>query len=756
MGMGIILLKLGVAGLLMTCLSVYAFAERLSWSDSISNITPETRLVALSDAGLTEPVVMNDRDQSREQHFYFSIPKDVAFKDIRIAVRGVYQQAFADDGVLNFLVDGTPVASVSLSGNEDQFSRPVKNDDKDAPLIRGARPSREIVLSIPLNHFDFKKGFLDFTVQLNSRTKKDFAHTGGGNSLSIDNRETGLVYRFDASSVKDIRSVLATLPVHPVILLPERILSQPQYEAALRTALALSRTGLIPEFVTLPKLGDTVRSDGLRVPDELKSLPPFDAFSAAIEHHKTLKILSTEQVGAWVVLHALSPGGLAQIVFDAGRSRAYLCSALDSLDKSVLSRVQAAYPEIFEFNHWLEYDSARRANVRLASLAGQPVLLLGEPDVVQGAALIDTLWHEVASSQDALLDKVQLIENSEQDKTHFYFPQSQSVKYIEKIAEWTVPFKLADLPQGKWPEAFEINLVASPTGDSVQPVVSVFLNDNLLTARFLRAEGLFERISARIPMYSIAADNYLKVQVRRRCEDDKCPDIMQSYPMQMLPSSYLGLTTRSRYSQFFMLAPDLGHDGEVVLPRRYLQQSDQSLPFVSAILRGLSARASGITLTFSDKPAFSPSHTFVAFEVTPASVTGLVQSANGRLTVHDADGRVVFNGSGMGELVTLQLLHAGGKAGVLVSLVNNQMPRFMKPLETTQGDFAVLDGGGVNLSLNLADPENRMQLDEQNRDVWFMIEQYRGWLIALSVLVLGAAGLYLLRLYVKRSVKRGT
>ncbi|MDD5300492.1 MAG: hypothetical protein PHD65_08360 [Gallionella sp.] len=740
--------------LVMMALSGQAVAEKHEWLVKNQVASPTTRVVALSDLGLTDPVALNDGDTNREQHFFFSVPQDVVLKDVRIEVRGVYLRAFTGEATLSFLVNGVPVSKLSLSGNEDEFSRPVKADDIASSPVRGARPAKEIVLSVPVKNFDAKKGFLDFAVVLSSRVSKDVRDTGGGNALSIDPKETGLIYTFDAASVRDIRSMLGTLSFHPVILLPERVLGQSQYEAALRTALALYQTGAQPEFVTIPKVGDTVYTDGLPVPDELKAMPLFSDFSAASEKHTPLKITRPEQIGAWLVLRALSPRGLAQIVLDSARTRKYLREALGHVADLGLEKRLASWGKIAQFDQWLAQDTSQKANVRVSSLAGQPVLLLDEPNMAQGAALIDTMWHEVANSRDELLDKALLLTNDEQDKTHFYFAQSQSVKYVEKNIEWTVPFKLSDLPEGKWPEEFEINLVASPMGDSVQPVASVFLNDNLLSASFLRTDGKIERVSARIPMYSIASNNYLKVQVRRRCDDGKCADNMQSYPVQMLPSSYLGLASRSDYLQFFMLPPAFGHAGDVILPVRYLEQSDQSLSFVSAILSSLSAKSSGINIHFSDKPEFSPKRTFVSFEVAPSSANGLIRSGNGQLTVRDAGGRAIFDGAGMGALATLQLVHAGGRAGVVVSSVSNQLLRFSEPLDISQGDFAVLDAKGVKLSLNLNDPKNEMQLDEQNRDIWFFIERYRGWLIALGLLFFVVACVYLLRMYFQRGANR--
>lgn len=711
--------------------------------------SPTTRVVTLRDLGLTDSVSLADRSSNREQHFFFPVPQDVSLSDVRVEVRGVFLRAFTGDAALSFLVDGVPVSKLSLSGSEDGFSRPVRADDPAASSVRGARPAREIKLSVPLRKLDSRKGYLDFAIVLSSRTGKDHGETAEDNALSIDTRETGLTYTFAPSSVKDIRSLLRTLPSRPAILLPGRVLSEAQYEAALRTALALSQTGLQPEFIVLPALGDRIHVDRSWLPDGLETVPLFRDFYAASARGDQLTIARPQQIGAWLVLRALSPNGLAQIVLDPVQTGRHLGEAIHQIPTPGQEERLAAWRKIARLDQWLAAEAGRKSNVRVAQLAGQPVLLLDEPGMAQGAALISTMWHEVANSQDELLDKALLLTNDEQDKTHFYFPQTQSVKYVESDAEWVVPFKLGDLPQDKWPEAFEINLLASPTGDGVQPVVSVFLNDNLLGGDFLRADGQLERISARIPMYSVASSNYLKVQVRRRC-DGRCPEGMQSYPVQMLPSSYLELGSRGDYGQFFMLQPALGHAADVLLPLGYLKQSDQSLPFVSSILSALSARTHGIDIRFGDKAEFAPERTFVSFEMAPRSASGLVRSGNGRLTVRNAEGRVVFDGTGMGPLATLQLVNADRRSGVAVFPVSDSLPRFSEPLEIPQGDFAILDAKGVRLSFNLSDPENELQVDEQNRDIWFFIERHRGWLIAMGVLLFVVAGLYVLRMYFQR------
>jgi hypothetical protein len=724
-------------------------AQTVAWAVKAQSVSPNTRAFSLADLGVVDSVSMSDRGDSHEQHFYFSIPQQARLKDARIDLRAVFSRSFADDAALSFSLNGVPLSKLILNANEDSYSRVVPSDDAPVKALSGTRPAKEIVLSIPITSIDSKKGFVDFSIVLNSRTTQNVRDHSARNVLFIDPQATGLVYTFEPESVNDVRTALATLPRHPVILLPQSDLTHTQYEAALRVALALGQKDLRAEFVSIPKLGDEVKTSSLSVPEALQTSPFFSDFFAAAAQKKTLKITSQPQIGAWLLLRSWSAQGLAHIVIDAQATAKIMRAALSSIKDVEL-------PNRFLAIRQLDIpDATVKANIRVAPVAGQPVLLLDEPNMAAAAGMLTTTWLALATSQDQLLDKAALFTNAEQDKTHFYFPQNQAVKDVENKAEWIIPFKLSELPLGKWPEAFEVNLLSAPTGDRVQSIVSVYLNDNLLISDFMRSDGQLERITARIPQYSIAASNYLRVEIRRRCDGNECTEDRQSYPAQMLPSSYLQLAEQGGFQQFFMLPPTLAHEAEVILPAKYLQNPQQSLDFVHDILSGLSARSQGIVLRFTDQPTFKPQRTFVAFEIRPEHAAGLVSSNKGQLKIHNAEGAVVFDAAGFGSMATLQLLNSGEKAGVYVAPVADHFPRFSEPLLISEGDFAVVDEHGIRLELNLADPGNQLQLDKQNRDTGFFISRNRGWLLALGGILLIILSLFGLRKFLHRGLNKG-
>lgn len=725
-----------------------AHAEDSHWSEIAQAGSPVTRAVSFKDLGISDVVTVSDAGDGQAQHFFFAVPQNAGIRDVHFDVRMIFLRHFSDDAAVSFTVNDTPVSKVMLGGDEDGFSKRLQGDGQSLKTIESARQAREITLSIPLNNVDIKKGYIDLAVRLYRRINNTETHTVGiHNTLMIDPNASGLVYTFEQASINDVRTLLATLPHRPVLLLPQTALTPSQYEAALRTALALSQKDLQPEFVAIPRLGDVIDIGDLKVPDKLQTLPVFKAFLGV--GARKIKFTDLGQIGAWLMLRASSPRGLAQIVIDSAASGKRIDEALAALsDAASLKQVQS-------IGSWSLPAPAKGVNLSVAALAGQPVLLMDDPNMQMGAALLATTWLEVANARDVTLDKAMLFTNDESDKTHFFFPQSQAVKNVGNKTEWVVPFKLADLPRSKWPEAFEINLIAAPTGDHVRPVVSVYLNDNLLASDFVRGNGQFERITARIPQYSIAANNYLKIEVRRRCEQQECTDSMQTYPVQMLPSSYLALGERNDYSQFYMFAAALSHDADVVLPDRYREDAARSLPYVQALLSALSARTLGIDVVFSEKDEFIPKRNFVTFGVAPTNMKALVKNHEGRLTVRNELGKVVFDGAGLGELATLQLLDASGKSGVWIAPVGDTLPKFEESLDISRGDFAVVDAHGVKLAMNLADPDSQLQLDEQNRDTRFLMTRNKAWLIGLGLLAMVVAVLFGLRVLFRRGMKKG-
>lgn len=698
-----------------------------------------TRILPLADMGLSEQVSLSNRNF--EQHFYFPVPQGVEQKDARVEIHGTYLHPFAEVMAVTLLVNGTPVFTRRLPSGDGDLSIKQQVDLSGAAFssVHSDKQEDAIDISLPLRNLRAQGGFLDLGVVLSSRidATRCIDERGRGNELSIDPKATRLVYSFEGDSVQDVRSLLTTLPLHPVILLPHRKLSAAQYGAALHLSQALSGMGLQPEFAAVPQVGDVVDTALLADARAASMLIP-GAMADAIAQRQPYRIAQPAEAAVWLVLRMMSPDGLAQVVIDPAQTRQALLDTLQAgigadsnLGKQLRSELRLGEP-----GRWLSGAMLDKANVRVAMLAGQPVLALEGDGIRKGADLVASTWRQIAGSRELVLSTPLHMSEKRSSAPHIHFAPNLPVQNVSEHAEWVVPIQLSNLPQGKWPESFELNLMAAPSGDGLSPVVSVFMNDNLLTASSLRTDGEISRVQAHIPLYALRANNLLRVEIRRRISGGHCNGMAQGFPVQLLPSSYLSLRDAQAARQFFMMGTEFGLDSEVIVPAHYLQDAANTLPVVSSVLRGLSFGETGFKLLIDAKPGFKPSHAFVAFESVPDSDTQRVVAGSNRLVVHNKRDHEVFDSAGLSGLAVLQLIQSGHQHGISVITVDGTLPALRKPLKLSAGNLAIADAEGVRLAIDLDDPENDWQLDEQNRGVLTFVQRYRTWLIVLGLMLL--------------------
>lgn len=714
---------------------------------------PTTRTLALSDLGISEPVSLGNRNH--EQHFFLPVPQGIALKNARLEIHGTYLHPFPERAALSILVNGVAVFTQSLSDREGGFSLKLAYLNNEYSTNRNnpdSGLSKEIDLSLPLKNLKSQEGFLDLGVVFSTQVDVTgcMDERGRGSELSISPKATRISYTFDGDSVRDVRTLLTTLPHRPAILLPSRQLTQVQYEAALRLSQAMSGNGLQPEFVTIPQPGDMVSTKDMISTSELDRIPSLRKLLAAARNHADFKIAQADDVGAWLILRMLSPNGLAQAVIDPDQVRKVLAAALRQIPPPDAHHLQKLFGQQLQLDHadqWLNKATLDKASVRVSLLAGQPVLAIDGPDMLKGATLIATMWHKIANGQELALGAIAPLADKGNSSPHVHLPQNLPIRHVSANAEWQIPVRIGELPEGQWPESFELSMMAAPSSDGLSPTASILLNDNLLTATALRTDGKITRISAKIPLYSLRANNILKVEISRRVESGHCSGSSQDTPVQLLPSSYLELGNVQDTTHFYMLESFLAHKSEIAIPFRYLENAEQTLPTVSAILRGLSVGALGFNLSVHAKTSFTPARPFIAFELKPSPSTELASTASGRLIIRNGHDQTVFNSAGLGELAVLQLAHSDKQPGVFVASVTGKLPRFNGPLELSFGNLAVADAQGVKLAVDMDDPDNDFQLDEQNRGVKVFFQRHQVWFVILVILLMAVLTVLAVREY---------
>lgn len=732
-----------------------SLAAASTWAGTPAE-SPTMRTLPLADLGLSQPISLDNRNV--ERHFYFPVPQGVELRDARVEIHGTFLHPFPEAAAVTLSINGTSVFARRLPGGSGGVLKMVDLNGATFSLGGSGDEADTIDISLPLRKLRAQGSFLDVGVVLSSQidATRCIDERGRGNELSIDPGATRLVYSFDGGSVRDVRGLLTTLPRHPVILLPGRDLNPVQYGAALRFSQALSNMGLQPEFVPVPRVGDVVDTAPLANAAKRVDARILGAMAGAIEQRQSYKIARPADVAIWLALRMMSPEGLAQAVIDPAQVRQSLLAALQGMEAdSGLGKKLWRELRLDDAGDWLTGAALDKANVRVAMLAGQPVIALEGAEMGRGSDLVDTIWREIAGSRELALATALHVSDRDSSLPHIHFAPNLPMQNVSERAEWLVPLKLGDLPQGKWPDSFELNLMAAPSGDGLSPVVSVFMNDNLLTASALRTDGEISRLRAHIPLYALHANNQLRVEIRRRTSGGHCSGMAQGFPVQLLPSSYLNLRDMPAATQFFMLGSEFGRDSGIVVPTRYLQDAARTLPVVSSVLRGLSVSGTDFKLVTDAKPGFKPSHAFVAFESKPYSDTQEVVTDNGRLVVRNQRDHTMFDSVGLGGLAVLQLIQSGDQRGVIVKTVDGILPALHQPLELSAGTLAIADAGGVKLAINLDDPENDWQLDEQNRGVLTFMQRYRIWFIVLGLALLPVFVVLGLRWYFRNRQLKG-
>ncbi|HLP96866.1 MAG TPA: hypothetical protein VK149_00330 [Sideroxyarcus sp.] len=701
--------------------------------------TQAERVISLADMGVSESITLHSRNF--ERHFYFPLPQGAALKNGRLEIRGRFFHPFDDRSALTILVNGEPRLTRTLSRRSEMLSLKLA-EFGGSVYSSGNDTGQEFDLKLPISAAESKGGFLDIGIVLSAQLDAEHCVDlrGHGDELVIDPKMTRLSYSYDTDEVKDIRTLLAALPRQPVILLSGEKIGQAQYETALRLSQGLAGLGMRARFIAVPQVGDVVGTEGLSEIAEWGLIPSAGAIREAAKTRSRVKLRRAEDVAAWLIAHMLARDGLGQIVVDSVKTRQALAAALRHVPMSA-----ALQQRIGRSEQWLGAGGNGDDNLRLARLGGKPVLLVED---IKATALIASLWQVLADVPKMGLESATALDKEYDGDLHF--ARNLPIQNIPSSGEWQIPLRLTDFPDGKWPDTFEINLRAAPGGDGQAPVASVILNDNLLMVEALHTDGEMTRVSAQAPLYAIRANNLLKVKVNRREEGGHCSHVGQEALVQLLPSSFATFRGAPDTTQFYMLQPMVSRHGQVVVPKRYLDSAAQTLSVVSSVLRGFSIGPESFALTVAEEDEFSPERPFIAFETAPASVSELISTANGRLVVYNGSEKKAFDSAGMGELAVVQLVRSHRKPGVYITSVTGTLPLSAVPLDFSEGSMAVFGKQGVKLAVNLDDPDNDYQLDEQNRGAVLVFQHYRVWFVLLGLLLLPVALVLGLRYYFRR------
>ena len=672
------------------------------------------REVTLTDLGFTGPLVLGSPDTTRE--LYLPVPANVPLSGGEIRLNANYMRADGGRTTLLVSLDTYPVSS-----------RPFALEKGDASLLLGVdgtpRPS----------------GFVRLGLNWGTALGADWICADGrtpGNVLRIE-PDSKFTYRYDSSAVRDLTTAWGALPSVPVILISSKNLTGEAYDSAWRLGLALERVGKRSKIVALPSVGDTVDLSGVNVPPALRSVPAF----AGLAQGGSYKLKDAAEVGALMSLGSTGPFRGDIIIADKA-----MTAAMGAAFDAVRAQLESTAPEAVAFyNDWrtrsLDFSARPPASkeIMLVRVFGRPAIVVASDGGAKAAGLFSAYWNRIAASPMMV---VQAADQPTADSS------AVSLKYLGgkpgsfnvlANADWNTTFDIgAVAADGRVPATLVLDVSAAPSAARTPPVMSVFMNDILLGAKEMTADGKQERVTAPIPRYALAARNVLRVSFTRQLASDRCRETPEAYPVSVLPSSHMLLEKATSSDDFMGMVSRYATGAHVMVPAAYLADASASLPRVVrlAASTGVSPQNARFTAVTGDAIP-DAGGAFLAMELPIKNSKSKVKIEGGRVVMTGSNDKAFLDVTGLNNVGIVEVVKMGGDVGVAYRNAGTQPPAMDKAILLTQGDVAVIGSNGLLGEINTADPSGRALVEGDVRP-WLLTAGYWWMLPVLAVVFMVA------------------
>ncbi|MEO8385583.1 MAG: hypothetical protein ABI583_10095 [Betaproteobacteria bacterium] len=675
-----------------------------------------SREITFAELGFAGPLVLGAPDSRRE--IYLPVPANVPLSNGEIKLNANYLRADGGRTSLVISLDTYPVSA-----------RPFALDKGDASITLG-------VAGTPRPN-----GFVRLGLNWDTALGADLNCTDArpeGNVLRIE-PDSRFTYRFDASAIRDLTTAWGALPAVPVILISANNLSSESYDSAWRLGVALERAGKRSRTVALPVVGETINLDRVTIPPGLRNLPAFSALAQGGNY----KLKDAAEIGALLSLGQSGPFRADIIINDKAMGSA-MRAAFDALR----SQLQTSAPDaVMAFTEWRTraLDPATpppvAKRIQLAYAFGRPTIIVASDAGAKAAGLFSSHWNRVALAPVMLVDAANDPANDGKAVSLKYLGGEPGSFDVLAHANWNAIFDIgAVAADGRVPGTLVLDVAAAPSAARTLPVVSIFMNDILLAAKQMDANGKAERITAKIPRYSLAARNTLRVSFVRQLASDRCRETPEAYPVSVLPSSHMLLVKANPSDDFTGMVSRYANGAHVMVPASFLANATATLPRVVrlAATTGVSPINARFTAV-SGESIPPPDGPFLALELPLKNTNAKVKLDGGRLVLTggseqgNAGSPVLLDVTGLNKIGIVEVIKVGGYTGVAYRNAGSEPPQMEKPLLLSHGDVALIGSNGLISEVSSADPDGSDVIRSEDSP-WLLAKGY-WWMLPIVAIV---------------------
>ena len=665
-----------------------------------------SRNMTLRDLGFSQPISLRGQDNQRE--LYLPVPAGVATQNAQLQLDARYLRGHPGRTSNLLSIDDDAVAARTITDAQGDLSQLIGIDGEPRST-----------------------GFVRFGVGWWSIVS-DYQcadQSAPANVLRIG-PDTRFSYQFDGRAIDTVAKAWTALPRQVRLLVDGRQLDAASYDTAWRVGAVLETAGKRVSVAALPKVGDSIDLRGTQVPASLMTVPAYAALAAGEAQHR---IGSDAEVGA-----LLSLGGNSALPMDVVvASPALRVSVKRALDALATQVAAADADGAAAFAAWRKGGMAtletavEGRNVSTAVVAGQPLLVVTPGAAGEVAGLLSAQWRAYALGQNLQVNKAQPLVNEKGilllDRLGAFSGTQDIIARSDRTANADLGLISSD---GKLPAEVVIDVSAAPNGAGEGAVASIFFNDYLLGAKVLNTDGKPQRITAKVPLYAIAARNEVRVSFLRQPARPHCHDPATPYPVSLLPSSHIVMAERGTAPDFVGATAQLSGPHQVVVPEAWLQNAPTTLQTVIRVSNAVGASVERATLDVAKgKTVPAPGQPYLAFNVQPEGIQSAAVAEGGQLRISGSKDETLLDLAGLDNAALVEVAGGSGKQGVIYRELGNRIPSIAEPFRLMRGSVAVLDGSGLVQDFDRNDPEGlRVAVDGNPQPAW---QRHMVWLLLL-------------------------